>query len=282
MDQQDEKRARTPRYFLTSAQLETTEGLELLQLLQTVTQDGTISDEEIRALREWLDINYSADLPAIALLTDRVEKILADGKVTEEEREAIYSDIETILPPDIRRDVTAKRSSLDREKRLPEREMTGETRGKNAPVARFDFMVAGVKYEGNPGVVRYYARQGDDVLLVRDRGSKKSPNTVEIHLQNRMQIGYVPEEDAREIASFLDQGYKYRALIKNMLTGGRTPIPVVKVHIYSPRADLEELRFGGNVAESKSSRSIVKGYGYGLAVVTIAAVLLILLRFSMC
>ena len=169
MDQQDEKRIRPPHFFLTSAQLETAEGLELLQLLQTVTQDGTISDEEIRALREWLDINYSADLPAISLLTDKVEKILSDGKVTEEEREAIYCDIENILPPDIQRDVAAKKSSLDREKRLPGREKIGKSRDIKFPVAGFDFMVAGVKYEGNPGVVRYYARQGDDVLLAPQR-----------------------------------------------------------------------------------------------------------------
>ena len=282
MDQQDEKRIRPPHFFLTSAQLETAEGLELLQLLQTVTQDGTISDEEIRALREWLDINYSADLPAISLLTDKVEKILSDGKVTEEEREAIYCDIENILPPDIQRDVAAKKSSLDREKRLPGREKIGKSRDIKFPVAGFDFMVAGVKYEGNPGVVRYYARQGDDVLLVRDRDSKKSPNAVEIHLQNGMQIGYVPEEDAREIAWFLDEGYKYRAMIKTMLTGGRTPIPVVNVRIYSPLADGEELRFGGNVAEKRFSRSIVKRSGSGLTVVAIVVFLLILIRFSMC
>ena len=282
MDPQDEKSVQPSRFLLTYAQLQTAEGLELLQLLQTVTADGTISDEEIAALREWLDINRSADLPAIALLTERVEKILADGKVTEDERRAISGDIEAILPPDIRQDVIAKKSPIHKGKRVPAQEKTRRTREKNAPVIEFDFLVAGVKYEGNPGVVRYYARQGDDVSLIRERDNQKSPNAVSIHLQNGMQIGYVPEEDAREMAIFLDEGYKYRALIKQILAGGRTPIPVVNVRIYSPQADMEELRPGDKVTERKFITSIASRSGYGLAVVVLAAVLLMLVRFSMC
>lgn len=282
MDPQDEKNFQPSRFLLTYSQLQTAEGLELLQLLQTVTEDGTISDEEIGALREWLEINRSADLPAIALLTERVEKILADGKVTEDERRAISGDIEAILPPDIRQDVIAKKSPINKGKRVPGQEKTRRTREKNAPVIEYDFLVAGVKYEGNPGVVRYYARQGDDVSLVRERDNRKSPNAVSIHLQNGMQIGYVPEEDAREMATFLDEGYKYRALIKQILTGGRTPIPVVNVRIYHPQADMEELRPGDKVPERKSIPFIARRSGYGLAVVVLAALLLMLVRFSMC
>ena len=282
MDQPEEKRSPIPRYLITSAQLQTAEGLELLELLQTVTEDGTISDEEIAALREWLDINRSADLPAISLLTDRVEKILFDGKVTEDERQAIYSDIEAILPADIRQDVISKRGARERRMRVSDQEKNGETGGKNDPVARYDFLVAGVKFEGNPGVVRYYANPGDDVLLVRNRESEKSPNAVEIRLRNGMQIGYVPGEDAKEIASLMDQGYRHRASIKKILTGGRTPIPVVSVHIFRPQADVEGWRPGSEVGGPSSPQAIAERSGYGMAACAIAAFVLILIWFGMC
>jgi hypothetical protein len=54
----------TPRKSLTKSQLETAEAVELLALLQTVTEDGRVLEDEIAALRQWLDDNASSELPA--------------------------------------------------------------------------------------------------------------------------------------------------------------------------------------------------------------------------
>jgi hypothetical protein len=47
----------------------------------------------------------------------------------------------------------------------------------------------------------------------------------------------VPEKHAVEIAPLLDTRYKHHAYIKKILTGGRTPIPVVVTSFYLPQAE---------------------------------------------
>ena len=96
-----------PRVSLTKAQLEAGVGAELLALYQTVTADGTLTDGEVAELRNWLEVNRAADLPAIAFLVATLECILADGRVTREERKELYTAVEKVLPPEARRDRAA-------------------------------------------------------------------------------------------------------------------------------------------------------------------------------
>jgi HIRAN domain len=104
-------------------------------------------------------------------------------------------------------------------------------------------MVAGVRYEGRPDIISRYANGGDSAFLVRDRDNKFSRNAVEVRLENGMQIGFVPEEDAVEVAAHLDAGRPHVAYIKKILTGGRSPIPVVVASIYGPDAARSDLVF---------------------------------------
>lgn len=62
-------------------------GAELLTLCQSITSDGRLNDLEIGELRQWLRANRTADLPAIGFLVETVERILADGIVTDQERQ---------------------------------------------------------------------------------------------------------------------------------------------------------------------------------------------------
>lgn len=80
-------------------------------------------------------------------------------------------------------------------------------------------------------------------FLARDRNNEFSRNAVEVRLQNGMQIGFVPEENAAEISPLLDAGYPHAAYIKKILTGGRAPIPVVVASVYAPDAVRSELVF---------------------------------------
>ena len=67
---------------------------ELISLCQTVTDDGHLADEEVLALRQWVDDNGSEDLPARDFLLQTVRRITEDGKVTDEERGELYQAIE--------------------------------------------------------------------------------------------------------------------------------------------------------------------------------------------
>ncbi|HEX9671303.1 MAG TPA: HIRAN domain-containing protein [Thermoanaerobaculia bacterium] len=232
---------------MSKRQRVTLEGAQLLSLCQSVTEDGSLADEEIVALKEWLIENRSADLPSISFLTTTVEKILADGTVTKEERDGLYRAIETVLLPELRRGAMSKRRAVQeeerskrRQKRVAEEEREREERQRNRPLGSWNFMVAGVRHEGRPALIQRFVSEDDDAFLARDRGNQFSRNAVEIRTRGGIQVGYVPEDYALEIAPLLDQGYRHEAFFTKVLTGGRSPIPVVQAYVYRPDATVKE------------------------------------------
>lgn len=234
----DRKRRRS----ITRLQRQTAVATDLISLCQTMTEDGHLEDQEVGALRQWLEVNRrETDLPAVAYLTETVRRILADGKITPEEQRELYLAIETILPPDIRESVQGTRRSAEqlardrlREQKEATRQAEKDARIRNAPVDTWDFMVAGCRYEGRPEVIRRFAAPADAAFLVRDRSNKFSRNAIEVCLANGMQAGHVPEEHAVSMATLLDNGYKHKAHIIKILTGGRAPIPVIVASVTLP------------------------------------------------
>jgi hypothetical protein len=236
-----------PRVSLTKAQIQAGVGAELLALCQTVTADGVLTNVEVAELRNWLEVNRSADLPAIEFLVATLERILADGKITAQERKDLYTAIEKILPPEARREATAQRKAVetevkeqDRRERQAEKQQEREERERNRHVYSMNFMVAGVAYEGRDAVVRRCVAEGDTVYLVRDPGNRYSSNAIEVRLENGMQIGFVPEDYAPEAAPYLDAGYPHKAYVTKII-GYRYSIPVVQAYIHRPDADVEDL-----------------------------------------
>jgi hypothetical protein len=236
------------RVSLTKTQRVSGAGAELLSLCQVVTTDGSLSDEEISSLRAWLQEHKNDDLPAISHLTKVVETILADGRVTSEERRELYSALEAVLPPDVRETAKrARRSVEEKEKdrlrlqRNLDKERERDERERNYPIEHWDFMVAGCRYDGRPALIARYAEPDAPAYLVRDPGNSHSKNAVEVRTVTGPQIGFVPEEDAVELAPLLDAGHPYRARIKKILSGGRYPIPVVVAELYRKDAEVPNL-----------------------------------------
>src|SRR5262245_12512233 len=224
------KRPSKPRLSLTKTQIQAGIGAELLALCQSMTEDGSLSKDEIIALRSWLAANRSSDLPAVAFLTGTVEHIIADGKVTKDERRDLYKAIEAVLPPEARKQAAEKRKvaearevGLERAQRQEQRRQEQEERERKRPVASANFMVAGVHYEGRPEVIRQYVEDGDHVYLARDPHNRYSRNAVEIRLRNGMQIGFVPEDDAVDLAPLLDQGCPHQAHVTRSSPAGASP-----------------------------------------------------------
>ena len=131
--------ARTPRKSLTKKQLEEPVALELLALLQTITADGRLLEEEVQLLKQWLDENRESSLPAVEHLRGSVEAILADGRVTTEECAWLQKAVETVLPKE-ERDLAAlrRREAVADERKLAaeEKERLAEIRRLNRPIAR--------------------------------------------------------------------------------------------------------------------------------------------------
>lgn len=252
------------RTSITKLQRETAAAADLIALCQTITEDGRLSEEEIHALRRWLDERRGSGLPAIEFLTETVNRILADGKITPEEQTELYLAIETALPQDIRASVRGTRVARDtavREREYDARKTTGKREAEekalkreakaadeerdvalgNSPVDRWDFVVAGVTFEGRADVVRKYARTGDAAFLIRDRTNQFSKNAVAVRLSNGMQAGFVPERLAVEIAPLLDSGHKHHAVIKKILADGYAPLPIVVASLFVSESTLPAL-----------------------------------------
>jgi hypothetical protein len=227
------------RISITKRQRQTAAAVELIALCQTVTEDGSLTPEEIQSLKEWLVEHERIDLPASDYLRARVAKATADGKIAQDELRELYLVVEAVLPPDIRTLVRGRRRALEQKAREEARAARESERARSrleqkaAPLAEWDFMVAGTRYEGRASVIAHYARRGDRVYLARDRANAYSRNAVEVRLANGMQIGYVPETLAQEMAPLLDNGCLQEAHIKKILTAGRGPIPVVVASVYA-------------------------------------------------
>jgi len=216
------------RVSLTKKQLETELGAELLSLCQGITSDGTLTGEELNDLRAWLDQHTADDLPAIAHLRQVMARILEDGKITPDEVNEVHQALEAVLPVELRK--SAKESRRQRER---------DEREKNRPIDSANFMVAGARFEGRPEIIRRYVNAGDAAILKRDRGNKHSRNAIAVYATSGHQVGFMPEEDAAGWAGDMDKGAKVDAVFTKVLTGGRSPIPVVQARLYQQDAAID-------------------------------------------
>ena len=155
-DEQTGERSR--RISITKLQRQTAAGAELISLCQTITEDGRLSDEEVTALRQWVDDHISVDLPARDFLLETVRRIIEDGKVSDEERAELYQAIEKVLPPDIRADVRGKRreseeaaEAVERSQREAQAQVERDAKRRNRPIGSWNFMVAGCRLRGASG-----------------------------------------------------------------------------------------------------------------------------------
>jgi hypothetical protein len=285
---QEEVVPTTKRVSLTKAQRTTAVGAELLSLCQTITSDGSLSAEEVEALRDWLDANRTEELPSIDHLVTVVQQIIADGMVTAEERRELFKAIETVLPADVRSIAknarrTVEQAEKDRLKLQGElkRQQAREERERNRPIYQLDVMVAGAKYEGRPQVIRRHVRTGDQVHLVRDPGNRHSRSAVAIHTHSGHHIGFVPNDDAVEIAPLLDEGHAHRASVKKILTGSSHPIPVVVADIYGRDATITNVQAPASPLRSPSTPSVratkkVSGWSWLIWIATIVLGLILI------
>jgi hypothetical protein len=263
-----------PRLSITQRQRETPAGAELLTLCQAITADGELSDDEVLQLRDWLRDHEATDLPARDHLNAVVEEALRDGRVSPNERREVYKAIETILPPDLRplaKMRRQERETVERERRksdqAEEKARTHKEGERNRPLARFNFMVAGVRYEGRNEIISDSVTAGDPAYLRRDPSNSHSKNAIEVVTKQGDQVGFVPEEDARNLAPLLDQGALHSATFSKILGSGRYPVPVVTGQLYGKDATLPNL----------TKREEVPAAQFPWSVIVILAVMVLIL-----
>lgn len=215
------------RTSLTKKQIETELGAELLSLCQTVTADGQLTTQEVADLRAWIEEHSAHEIPAIQHLRDVLDRVLADGKVTADEMRLLHTAVEAVLPPELRKAATSARRERERDER-----------DRDSPIGQANFMVAGVRHEGRAATIRAYVRVGDPAILRRDPANPYSRHSIAVYTASGHQIGFMPDDEARDWASDLDNGTQVRATFTKILTGGRAPIPIVDAKFYGQSARL--------------------------------------------
>lgn len=241
MEDAPERPKRKRRLSLTKKQRRSSAGSELLVLCETITEDGSLNDTEIQALKDWVTSNSDSDLPAHGFLLDTLLRIVADRKISPDEHVALYEALEKVLPPDIRSATRRRRRNAEAREWEDALRIRSEKEARERPLGTWDFTVAGSMYEGRPGVVTRYARKGDPVYLVRDQANEYSRNAVEVRLRNGMQIGFVPEDFASDVAPLLDAGNPHIATLTKIVQGSRAPIPIVLASVHRPDAEVANL-----------------------------------------
>jgi hypothetical protein len=228
------------RVSISSSQAQEGAAADLVALLQSTTADGKITTAEIKELHRWIRQNSECGLPAMHFLKETIESICADGRVSDVEREELAKAIERVLPPEMR-DFARQRRRLgalaEKERRRQDAQAAAiaeaAAAARRAPIFEFDFLVAGVAYEQR-SLVTETMSEDERVFIVRDRANRHSPNAIEVRTTDGFHIGFVPETDAKELAPYLDQGYRHIALVKSIWRGRSIPTPVVIAEIYPP------------------------------------------------
>lgn len=248
----------TRPYTLSKAQIGTALGAELLSLCQSVTADGRLAPEELEGLQQWLHDADTAGMPAVKYLRTSIERVLADGRITPQEYCEVYRAVEAVLPFEARKQALAARAEVDT---------------TAAAIASATFMVAGVRQEGRPEVIERHARPNDVIVLARQREDCESDAAITVRLSNGTEIGFVPEEDARQLAPLLDAGCRYEARITEVLATGRGPIPVVQARVFASGESRESAPSQPGVAHG--DRPVSRGFGPRLVIGTALAVALV-------
>ena len=235
------------RLALAAAQRETENGVELLALCQPVSADGALADEDIAGLRAWIESQRREPVASFAHVLPVVEDCVATGRVTRDACRTLFTAMAAVLPTEVRAIARSARRTLeekDAERYKLERDAhwqaARDERERNRPVARLEFLVAGTRHDGRASLIERFARGGDPVFLVRSN-HPRSRHAIQVRIAGGMQIGFVPEEIASDIARLLDSGCPCQADITRMLVGANHPAPVLTVTLYRPDSTVVDM-----------------------------------------
>jgi hypothetical protein len=258
-----EPNQRKPRVSLSKTEIQEGISAELFSICQGITSDGVISKDEIVALGLWLRDNRDADLRGIVFLSETLNRIVADGVVTEDERRELFEAIEKVLPPEARkiaktarRAVEAKRKADAVAVKKEQRKQELAAQERRQPEDEFDFMVAGVSYEGRHRLIERHLNVGDRVELLQEPNNRHDENAVAVILTNGKKIGYVPRSDSVDVSDSIDMHPYYVATVKKII-GIRFPVPVIVLQFYrsDQLADLADLNLQPHTTTSSAQTS---------------------------
>jgi hypothetical protein len=289
------------RVALSKADRSTPEGRELIALLTELSADGLVTREELVRLRQWLEQDRGVDFPACGFLYEVVETISQDGEITEDELDSLALAIERVLPVDVRFVAALKRKERQAARRqevaaqrAAHRAARAEERERAKPLRRMDFMIAGTRRAAGRREACENLEVGEVVMLEREPDNAHDENAILVVTDDGSELGYVPRDDARDVAPFLDAGAEADARVKKLLdTADGHVIPVVVATVRRGGAAPAEPQPPARPLPAPSrdlapdpptvvDRPVAPAKGPGVLLVTLAACLLLFAWVASC
>lgn len=229
------------RVYLTSPELATTAGKQLLELTTRIAADGLIEPAEIDELHRWLTTNKENDrVVAISYLNDILSRITSDGVIDRDELIELHLAIERVIPAVHRTPIVQarrQREATERERlqssRRAEREKkqqaglerTEEEYARRMRLRHTFAKVAGVTFPNDDGSERQMilgkCEVGEQLVLRHDADNKYSMFAIQVLRANGDQLGYAPEYLAERIHEEKEEGYKAVGVLKDLTGGSR-------------------------------------------------------------
>src|SRR5262249_14676609 len=154
-----------------------------------------------------------------------------------------------------------------------------ERQQRRWPEDEFDFMIAGVGFEGRDRIIRRNLSVGDRVRIAPEPDNPHDDCAVAVTLTDGRKIGYVPRTDSEDVSGWIEDGAYYVATVKKILTGGRLPVPVIVLQFYRPDqlADISDLKPDPcpTTSPARPSPGVLRALGYLLALPFLALLIAI-------
>jgi hypothetical protein len=227
------------RVFLTTPELETEAGKQLLGMTVRIATDGKLDLPEIKELRKWLRENKeNGSIPAIGYLHDIMARITADGVIEREELLELHLAVERVIPTThraqviearkqreaVRRDRLRESRRIEKAKEKEERKrIRAEDYARRMRLRHSFAKVAGVTFPNDDGskrqdVVRR-CNPREWLILRHDAYNAYSMFATQVLRTNGEQLGHAPEYLAERICNEIEEGYKVIGILANT-TGG--------------------------------------------------------------
>jgi hypothetical protein len=227
------------RVYLTSPELETDAGKQLLEMTVRIAADGKLGLAGIKELRRWLRANKDNDcIAAIRYLHEIMSRITADGVIDRDELIELQLAVERVIPASHRPPIIQARKKREaarrerlRESRRTEREQEKKDRellrvleyARRMRLRHAFASVAGVTFPNDDGSERQdiikQCRVGEHLVLRHDVTNQYSGFATQVLRTNGEQLGHAPDYLAERIVQEVQAGYKTVGVLKD-LTGG--------------------------------------------------------------
>jgi HIRAN domain len=204
-------------------------------------------------LATWLRTHKNCELPAVSFLSEIVERIVVDMRVTTDEMKELHQAIEKTLPTDTRKSVVESRKTIEKAVKQKKKELESAERESANQAERqrkeqerearrlerasqpdgFHSKIAGTSRCNDDGtdrqkLIRDYVQTGMQLIVKREPNNPYDDDAIALWVKAKSfaifdterQIGYLNADIACDLGPYLDKGGWVRVTVSEVTGGG--------------------------------------------------------------